>query len=140
MDAKLILALFLLTWTPSVFSENSDQAMENLLKGLGNLVSKAASETPGGGGNGGPDTVPCLQKLMPCQPFLHSPSPPATCCVPLKQMIASDADCLCTVFNNADLLKSMNLTQSQAMDLPKNCGAQAHLVSRRELKKLGFSR
>ncbi|KAJ4889449.1 Bifunctional inhibitor/lipid-transfer protein/seed storage 2S albumin superfamily protein [Raphanus sativus] len=65
------------------------------------------------------------RKLMPCQPYLHSviPPPPPSCCLPMREIVANDATCLCSVFNNVDMLKSLNLTKDNALDLPKACGA-----------------
>ncbi|CAA7043143.1 unnamed protein product [Microthlaspi erraticum] len=73
----------------------------------------------------------CLQKLLPCQPYLHSvnPPPPATCCGPMKQLVEKDAQCLCTVFNNPTILKTLNLTKENALDLPKACGVNPDAVS-----------
>ncbi|KAL0699648.1 hypothetical protein Bca4012_055770 [Brassica carinata] len=96
---------------------------------LVSVSSSSAATTPpsGGGGGGGGDAkaMPCIQKLMPCQPFLHSviPPPPPSCCLPMKEIVANDATCLCSVFNNVDMLKSLNLTKDNALDLPKACGA-----------------
>ncbi|KAL0794874.1 hypothetical protein Bca101_066251 [Brassica carinata] len=91
--------------------------------------SKAEPTPPMGGGGGGGDahSMPCIQKLMPCQPYLHSvtPPPPASCCLPLKEIVEKDATCLCSVFNNVDMLKSLNLTKENALVLPKACGAKA---------------
>uniref|UniRef100_A0A7N0VA88 Bifunctional inhibitor/plant lipid transfer protein/seed storage helical domain-containing protein n=1 Tax=Kalanchoe fedtschenkoi TaxID=63787 RepID=A0A7N0VA88_KALFE len=68
----------------------------------------------------------CVQKLIACQPYLKNPdNTPAWCCAPLKDMIANDPQCLCDVFNNPDLLKTMNVTQAEALQLPKACGATA---------------
>ncbi|KAF7813511.1 lipid transfer-like protein VAS [Senna tora] len=72
------------------------------------------------------DNMQCIQKLLPCQPYLKpllSGTPPATCCQPLMDMIAKDADCLCNVFNNPQMLQSMNVTKDEALELPKACGA-----------------
>ncbi|XP_075112607.1 uncharacterized protein LOC107816264 [Nicotiana tabacum] len=79
--------------------------------------------------NGGILDMPCVQKLMPCQVALtsHSKNPPATCCVPLKEIITSDAQCLCTVFDNADLMKSFNVTKDEALSFAKACGAKPDL-------------
>ncbi|KAL0664982.1 hypothetical protein Bca4012_101820 [Brassica carinata] len=67
----------------------------------------------------------CMQKLMPCQKYIHAvnPPPPASCCGPMKEIVEKDSQCLCTVFNNPALLKSLNLTKENALDLPKACGA-----------------
>lgn len=67
---------------------------------------------------------PCMQKILPCQPFIKLPGNPSPmCCFPLKEMLAGDLPCLCSFFNNMDLLKALNVTQSQALQLPKACGA-----------------
>ncbi|KAL6963011.1 hypothetical protein U1Q18_037977 [Sarracenia purpurea var. burkii] len=70
------------------------------------------------------NSPPCVQKLMPCQPYLHATTtPPAGCCMPLLDVIKADPVCLCQLFNNAAILKSFNLTQEEALKLPKSCGA-----------------
>ncbi|KAK9091496.1 hypothetical protein Sjap_024673 [Stephania japonica] len=81
----------------------------------------------GNGGGGGGDQLPCMQKLMPCQPYLRSSTPPATCCLPLKEMVSADKACLCSIFNNQAILKSLNLTQDEALQLPKACGANVDI-------------
>ncbi|KAJ4866459.1 Bifunctional inhibitor/lipid-transfer protein/seed storage 2S albumin superfamily protein [Raphanus sativus] len=83
--------------------------------------------TPPSGGAGDAHSMPCIQKLMPCQPYLHSsaPLPPASCCMPLKEIVETDVTCLCSVFNNVDMLRSLNLTKENALVLPKACGANA---------------
>ncbi|XP_010540032.1 PREDICTED: protein YLS3-like [Tarenaya hassleriana] len=86
---------------------------------------KAATETPPPP-SGGSQTTACIKRLIPCQPYIHAPvNPPATCCVPLKEIIDNDVTCLCSVFNNPAMLRSQNLTKSNALDLPKACGANA---------------
>ncbi|CAF2114784.1 hypothetical protein YC2023_103731 [Brassica napus] len=89
--------------------------------------SNAAIASPSGGGSGGGDAraMPCIQKLKSCQPYLHSVIPPlpASCCLSMKEMVANDAPCLCSVFNNVDMLKSLNLTKDNALDIPKACDA-----------------
>ncbi|KAK6921234.1 Bifunctional inhibitor/plant lipid transfer protein/seed storage helical domain [Dillenia turbinata] len=74
--------------------------------------------------SGSGDTLPCVQKLAPCRPYLKSSSmPPATCCAPLKEMVSDDRACLCSIFNDPEILKSLNITQDQALQLPRSCGA-----------------
>ncbi|XP_015069357.1 lipid transfer-like protein VAS [Solanum pennellii] len=82
-----------------------------------------------GVGSGSVSAMPCVQKLMPCQPAFaaHMKTPPATCCTPLKEMISNDAQCLCTVFANSDVMKSMNVTQDEALNFAKACGAKPDL-------------
>ncbi|EOA33875.1 hypothetical protein CARUB_v10021367mg [Capsella rubella] len=73
---------------------------------------------------GNPQAMACVQKLLPCQPYIHTvnPNPPLSCCGPMKEMVETDAPCLCTVFNNPEMLKALNLTKENALDLPKACG------------------
>ncbi|PON37036.1 Bifunctional inhibitor/plant lipid transfer protein/seed storage helical domain containing protein [Trema orientale] len=40
-------------------------------------------------------------------------------------MVSDDSKCLCDIFNNADMLKNLNITQDDALRLPKACGANA---------------
>ncbi|KAE8124780.1 hypothetical protein FH972_019634 [Carpinus fangiana] len=64
-----------------------------------------------GGSSVGANSTQCLLKLFPCQAYLKPPStPPPACCVPLKEMVSDDPKCLCDVFNNPDLMKSLNIT------------------------------
>ncbi|XP_073048488.1 non-specific lipid transfer protein GPI-anchored 9-like [Primulina eburnea] len=80
-----------------------------------------------GFGQGQGDTLPCVQKLLPCQPYMKVDSPPASCCVPMKQLVADDKACLCKVINNPGILQSLNITKTDAVNLAKNCGASADL-------------
>ncbi|XP_052180915.1 non-specific lipid transfer protein GPI-anchored 3 [Diospyros lotus] len=113
MDSKSFLPLFLLisSWVSTGFCRSLlDLAGESLTDG----------------------SMSCIQKLLPCQPYLHPPPslsspPPATCCTPLKEMLSADSNCLCQVFNNVVLLKKFNLTQDDALKLPKACGAAADI-------------
>ncbi|XP_041997685.1 non-specific lipid transfer protein GPI-anchored 3-like [Salvia splendens] len=80
--------------------------------------------------SGGGEQLPCIQKLLPCQAYLKgsaSLSPAVACCVPLKEMASSDAHCLCAVFNNQAFLKNLNVTQEDALNLVKSCGANADI-------------
>ncbi|XP_073147788.1 non-specific lipid transfer protein GPI-anchored 9-like isoform X1 [Henckelia pumila] len=73
---------------------------------------------------GGGDPLGCIQKLLPCQPYLKSQAtPPPSCCVPMKQVVAEESQCLCAVFNNRDILISLNVTQQDGINLAKSCGA-----------------
>ncbi|KAJ4884463.1 Bifunctional inhibitor/lipid-transfer protein/seed storage 2S albumin superfamily protein [Raphanus sativus] len=74
---------------------------------------------------GDPQLMACMQKLVSCQPYIHmvSPPPPPSCCGPMKEIVVKDAPCLCAVFNNPVILKTLNLTKENALDLPKACGA-----------------
>ncbi|KAG6675926.1 hypothetical protein I3842_15G129200 [Carya illinoinensis] len=81
-----------------------------------------------GGSSGSAASMPCVQKLLPCKEYLKPPvsmPPTVSCCVPLKEMLTDDVNCLCRVFDNPEILKSFNVTQDDALKLPKACGANA---------------
>ncbi|KAI4302547.1 hypothetical protein MLD38_038276 [Melastoma candidum] len=84
-------------------------------------------EQPGSGGSSGGDSLHCVQQLMPCKPYLKGSNPPATCCIPLKQAVANEPQCLCRVFQNQDLMKSFNVTLDDALALAASCGAHADM-------------
>lgn len=66
----------------------------------------------------------CMQKILPCQPFFKLPEIPSSiCCLPLKEMLVGDLQCFCSFFNDSEMLKVLNATQSQVLNLPKACGA-----------------
>nr|GMD30653.1 lipid transfer-like protein VAS [Ipomoea batatas] len=107
-----------------------------LLLGVSGEDSPAPAGGPGGGesildaaadvgGNGGP--MACMGKLGPCEKFLSEPSsePSPECCTPMKEVVTKDKVCLCTLFKNAELLKSVNMTQDNALGIAKKCGADA---------------
>ncbi|XP_044465346.1 non-specific lipid transfer protein GPI-anchored 9 [Mangifera indica] len=75
------------------------------------------------GGLGLEEPPSCVNSLLPCKPYLKSNAPPSSCCAPLKEMLTKDVACLCNLFNNLEVLKSFNLTQDEALHLPKACGA-----------------
>ncbi|KAK4414181.1 hypothetical protein Salat_2831000 [Sesamum alatum] len=72
------------------------------------------------------ETMQCIQKLMPCQAFLKgSPAPAESCCVPLKEIMAADGQCLCAVLEDETILKSMNVSKADFLGLAKSCGANS---------------
>ncbi|WOG96475.1 hypothetical protein DCAR_0415810 [Daucus carota subsp. sativus] len=75
------------------------------------------------GGMMGGSSVSCMEKLLPCQPFLvPGPAPPpANCCIPLKQLITNDTKCICDTFNNPLVRGSLNVSMDDIMKLPKAC-------------------
>ncbi|XVE58883.1 hypothetical protein DITRI_Ditri04bG0204700 [Diplodiscus trichospermus] len=109
------------------------KSVDTLGQGLEGIVQQANQQKGGAtaanagskGDSSSADVMPCMQKLMPCQPYMHSPSPPPTCCTPLKDVIAQEPQCLCKVFNNPEFLKSANLTRDEALAIPKACGIDA---------------
>ena len=140
MDSKLVFTcifLFFLSWGLQGFSQETQvmdlaksvhtlgQGLEGILEQVNQQNGAVATATSASQGGASADSMLCMQKLMPCQPFMHSPSPPATCCAPLKEMITQESQCLCKAFNNPELLKSVNLTVDEALALPKACGIDA---------------
>lgn len=105
MESKLFFTFFLLvsSWVFVGVSLDFDIAS----------ASASAGEAPA-----------CLQKLLACQPYLVAapPSPPASCCVPLKEIIDNDIQCLCQVFDNPMIMNTLNVTKDEALKLPKACG------------------
>ncbi|KAG0456147.1 hypothetical protein HPP92_023935 [Vanilla planifolia] len=90
------------------------------------VVASTLSASGGDGGGAGKD-LPCMKQLLPCQPYLHVPNPPKQCCGPLVSAVENDAACLCTVFYSETILKALNLTKKEALQLPRNCGASVDL-------------
>lgn len=146
MDSKLFFTcifLFFLSWVLQGFSQETQQQMDlsqsldTLGQGIQGLVQQAnqqsqnaavatttATSEVNSAANSAvnsADSLACMQKLMPCQPFMHSPSPPPICCTPLKEMVSKESACLCGVFDNPELLKTVNLTIDEALAIPKAC-------------------
>ncbi|XP_020272720.1 non-specific lipid transfer protein GPI-anchored 2-like [Asparagus officinalis] len=59
----------------------------------------------------------CMELLMQCQNHMSSPSPPQSCCVPLKRVIFHDPQCLCALSMNGDFLAYLNVTIKDAASL-----------------------
>ncbi|GAA0184659.1 hypothetical protein LIER_31947 [Lithospermum erythrorhizon] len=64
----------------------------------------------------------CAKPLLLCSMYIHQPSPPPACCLPLKKLISDDVKCICDVFSNPIISLGLNVTQADAMDLAKACG------------------
>ncbi|KAL5708421.1 hypothetical protein ACHQM5_019217 [Ranunculus cassubicifolius] len=124
----ITLTIFLLSspsWISSsiAFIPGLEQQLTSALSGLGGSA-EGISAAAGIGAS-----MPCMQKLLPCQPFLNSPTPPPlTCCAPLKEMITEQPKCICDVFNNPTLLQTVNITQEDALKLPKACNVTADIT------------
>ncbi|EEF31589.1 non-specific lipid transfer protein GPI-anchored 3 [Ricinus communis] len=121
MDSKFFTNLFMLFL---FFSSRVSLGFSQDLKDL----SQTAGGLPQEAGTGGGDGSQCVQKLLPCKDYLRSATPPPpTCCMPLKEMVANEAACLCSVITNPGILKSFNITEQDALNLAKTCGANADL-------------
>lgn len=100
------------------------------------FLDVSGAEQSGGGDDGGAAALEafagggmtCMETLQPCQKFLAEEStaePSPECCAPMKEVITKEKDCLCSLFQNAALLHSVNITQDNALRLAKKCGADA---------------
>ncbi|XP_050368942.1 non-specific lipid transfer protein GPI-anchored 9-like [Argentina anserina] len=71
----------------------------------------------------------CLQKLAPCkQYFKQLDKVPETCCNPMKDMLSDKSDdrtCICGAISNPLVLKNLNVTQDEIIDLADACGLKA---------------
>lgn len=67
----------------------------------------------------------CLNQLSPCINYLNgSRDPPSTCCDPLKDVISSNPECICSLISNqgAEQAKQMGINLTAAQQLPAKCG------------------
>ncbi|KAM7268739.1 hypothetical protein ACFE04_010905 [Oxalis oulophora] len=143
MDPNLFFAAILILSSSFTvcFSENPNgdmQQLGGLLQGGGggggggnphDLSALLQQQSVAGGGLpmpiGNPDQLACMNKVAPCQSFLHATTtPPPTCCDPLLKMLENDTKCLCQIFDNPQTMKQLNITKEDALNLPKACGAK----------------
>ncbi|KAI3858159.1 hypothetical protein MKX03_022478 [Papaver bracteatum] len=64
----------------------------------------------------------CASALVPCAGYLNSTKPPETCCKPLRETIKTQRKCLCDLYADKNLLPSMGINVTQALQLPTYCG------------------
>ncbi|KAJ6393855.1 hypothetical protein OIU77_023149 [Salix suchowensis] len=70
----------------------------------------------------------CASKLIPCQPYLTTTTqPPGSCCNSIKEAVAKELPCLCKIYNDPNLFKSLGLNVSQAIMLSQRCGVTTDL-------------
>ncbi|EOY24455.1 hypothetical protein QUC31_008753 [Theobroma cacao] len=71
----------------------------------------------------------CASKLTPCFPFLNNATaqPTADCCNPIKDTVANDLECLCNLYNDPNLLSSLNITVAAALRISRECGVTTDL-------------
>ncbi|TYK19484.1 non-specific lipid-transfer protein 1 [Cucumis melo var. makuwa] len=73
------------------------------------------------------DVPDCVSKLTPCVDFLKSNNPPATCCDPIKEAVATQLPCLCNLYVTPGLLNSFGVNVSDAIHLTNACGVPVEL-------------
>jgi Probable lipid transfer len=64
----------------------------------------------------------CVPVLSPCLNYLHSETPPPSCCIPLENAIEEQGDCLCSAFKDKNLLDKIKMTQDEMLKFPTKCG------------------
>ncbi|XP_054800152.1 non-specific lipid transfer protein GPI-anchored 30 [Prosopis cineraria] len=74
----------------------------------------------------------CLNQLSPCLNYLNgNREPPDSCCDPLKSVIRSDPQCLCSLVSNKGTRQAeqagINITEAQT--LPGRCGQRVNPLS-----------
>ncbi|XP_018469975.2 non-specific lipid transfer protein GPI-anchored 8 [Raphanus sativus] len=70
------------------------------------------------------EAMRCVEKLIPCHPYIKTGSPPPPwCCNPMKEIVEKDTTCLCGFLNHPDMLALINITQDDALNLISSCGA-----------------
>nr|XP_023879116.1 lipid transfer-like protein VAS isoform X3 [Quercus suber]POE77204.1 lipid transfer-like protein vas [Quercus suber] len=72
-------------------------------------------------------TADCASKLVPCASYINSTSPPASCCNPIKEAVATQLPCLCGLYSNPSVLKSLGVTVAQALNLTRACGVSTDI-------------
>ncbi|KAK6947621.1 Bifunctional inhibitor/plant lipid transfer protein/seed storage helical domain [Dillenia turbinata] len=75
----------------------------------------------------------CASELQPCLDYLNSTTPPTSCCDPLKKTVETQRQCLCDLYNNPSILKSLGVNVTQALELPQHCGISDNLQRNRQL-------
>ncbi|XP_058085360.1 non-specific lipid transfer protein GPI-anchored 30-like [Magnolia sinica] len=74
----------------------------------------------------------CLTQLVPCLGYLNSTSttPSSSCCDPLKSVIKSNPQCLCSMItSNAGGMQGGAINMTQALLLPARCGENVNAAS-----------
>ncbi|XP_027127465.1 lipid transfer-like protein VAS [Coffea eugenioides] len=67
----------------------------------------------------------CIQRLQPCMDYLNgNRDPPSSCCDPLKVVIRSEPECLCSMISirGANQAERAGINITQAQQLPGRCG------------------
>ncbi|KAI3501004.1 hypothetical protein L1887_36834 [Cichorium endivia] len=86
-------------------------------------------------GNAQGSSSGCLNQLVPCVNYLSNEGqgkdPPDSCCDPLKSVIKSNPECLCSMISNQGTKNAeragINVTKAQ--ELPARCGERVNPIS-----------
>ncbi|KAK7267119.1 hypothetical protein RIF29_19783 [Crotalaria pallida] len=74
----------------------------------------------------------CLNQLAPCLSYLNGTrDPPDSCCDPLKSVIESSPQCLCSLISNngARQAEKAGININEAQKLPGKCGQHINPLS-----------
>ncbi|KAJ4830136.1 hypothetical protein Tsubulata_037899 [Turnera subulata] len=74
----------------------------------------------------------CLYQLAPCLNYLNGTREvPDTCCDPLKNIIKSDQQCLCSMMSNqgSNQAEQAGININEAQQLPLRCGLRVNPLS-----------
>lgn len=74
----------------------------------------------------------CASKLVPCGNYLNSTTPPDSCCSPLREAVRTELKCLCNLYSDRQIFKSLGINITQALELPKHCGVTSNLTACKE--------
>ncbi|ESR53629.1 hypothetical protein CICLE_v10022260mg [Citrus x clementina] len=76
------------------------------------------------------NTPSCASKLVPCASFLNTTTKPnAECCNSIKEAVANELPCLCTLYNTPGLLSSFHVSLEDALRLTRDCNVPSDLSS-----------
>lgn len=71
----------------------------------------------------------CLNNLGPCLNYLNgTQDPPDICCEPLKEIIKSDSECLCSLMSSQGAIQAqlLGINVTEAQELPGRCGQRVN--------------
>lgn len=71
----------------------------------------------------------CLNELGPCLNYLNGTrDPPDICCDPLKEIIKTDSECLCSLMSNQGAFQAqlLGINVTEAQELPGRCGQRVN--------------
>ncbi|KAL8216730.1 hypothetical protein R6Q57_023567 [Mikania cordata] len=75
-------------------------------------------------------TQTCAANLLPCAQYINSTTtPPNSCCGPIRQAVANDLPCLCSLYQNPSFLAGIGVNVDQALRLPQLCGIPADVTA-----------
>ncbi|KAK1560075.1 hypothetical protein Q3G72_021867 [Acer saccharum] len=68
----------------------------------------------------------CASKLTQCAVFINNATskPNAECCNAIKEAVANELPCLCTLYNTPGLLASFNISVTDALRVSNDCNVK----------------